>query len=216
MRATSHNIGRAVASDTSEEAAGVLGGSPARGLPSARPTPCPCQWRDRPPGEGKEPATCLADLPPAACAVALVTLAACGSSATSSPAVTAPSSAQVTSPSVPALPAVSATPIAAAPCTKRDLRFDPANMDLTGPWLANDDGMYYLRQIEDALWWSGMSGQAGPPETLGREWNNVAFGRIRDDLTIELLWADLPRAWTSWAMGPLSGRSLTTDLGIQN
>ena len=129
----------------------------------------------------------------AACAVALVTLAACGSSATSSPAVTAPSSAQVTSPSVPALPAVSATPIAAAPCTKRDLRFDPANMDLTGPWLANDDGIYYLRQIEDALWWSGMSGQAGPPETLGREWNNVAFGRIQDDLTIELLWADLPR-----------------------
>ena len=38
-----------------------------------------------------------------------------------------------------------------------------------------------------------MSGQAAPPETLGREWNNVAFGRIQDDLTIELPWADLPR-----------------------
>ena len=71
-------------------------------------------------------------------------------------------------------------------------------MDLTGPWLANDDGIYYLRQIEDALWWSGMSGQGGPPGTLGREWTNVAFGQIQVDLTIELQLADLPGVG-SWA-----------------
>ena len=129
----------------------------------------------------------------AACSAALVILAACGSSSTPSQAEPGSSSAPVTSPSAPATSAATASPIAAAPCTKRDLAFDPANMDLTGPWLANDDGIYYLRQIEDALWWSGMSGQAGPPETLGRDWNNVAFGQIRDDLTIELQWADVPR-----------------------
>ena len=129
----------------------------------------------------------------AAWAAALVTLAACGSSATPSEAVAGSSAAPVTSPSVSAPPAATASPLVAAPCAKRDLPFDPANMDLTGPWLANDDGIYYLRQIDDALWWSGMSGQAGPPETLGRSWNNVAFGEIQDDLTIELQWADVPR-----------------------
>ena len=81
----------------------------------------------------------------------------------------------------------------AAPCTKRDLAFDPANMDLTGAWLANDEGIYYLRQIDQTLWWNGMSGQSGSPVDFGREWNNVAVGDIKDDLTIELRWADVPR-----------------------
>ena len=129
----------------------------------------------------------------AAGAAALVTLAACGGSATPSLAVPESSNAPVTSLSVPATPAASATTTVAAPCAERELTFDPANMDLSGPWLANDDGIYYLRQIEDALWWNGMSGQSGPSETLGREWNNVAFGQIKDDLTIELQWADVPR-----------------------
>lgn len=66
-------------------------------------------------------------------------------------------------------------------------------MDLTGAWSADDDGIYYLRQLGKTLWWSGMSGRSGPPSGLGRDWNNVATGEIKDDLTIDLDWADVPR-----------------------
>ena len=157
---------------------GRSSGLSGRGLSSGRPTPCPCQWRDRPPGRGRS-GRMPRRLAIAVCAVALVTLAACGSSATSSRAVPASSSAQVTSPSVPALPRGICRPDRGRSGTKRVLRLDPANMDLTGPWLANDDGIYYLRQIEDALWWSGMSGQAGPPETLGRVGTTSPSARSR-------------------------------------
>ena len=29
---------------------------------------------------------------------------------------------------------------------------------LTGTWVANDGGTYFLRQIGDTLWWLGLSG----------------------------------------------------------
>ena len=38
-----------------------------------------------------------------------------------------------------------------------------------------------------------MSGPAGQPDRLGRDWNNVATGELKSDLTIELDWADVPR-----------------------
>lgn len=129
--------------------------------------------------------------------VLCLTLAACGASS-SSPKATASGPA-----SIPATPVAATTqsptptPVpsvaVAAPCTARPLKFDPKNVILTGAWHGSDDGIYYLRQIGTALWWSGMSGQAGPPAKLGREWNNVAMGQIKDDLTIALNWADVPR-----------------------
>jgi hypothetical protein len=66
-------------------------------------------------------------------------------------------------------------------------------MDLTGAWSGDDDGIYYLRQLGKTLWWSGMSNRNGVPSQLGRDWNNVATGEIKDDLTIDLDWADVPR-----------------------
>jgi hypothetical protein len=120
--------------------------------------------------------------------------AACGGS--SNPSANEPfasASGPVTSSSELATTGPTQKPVEAAPCTKRDLAFDPANMDLTGAWLGNDNGVYYLRQIDRTLWWNGMSGQSGRPVDLGREWNNVAVGEIKEDLTIELQWADVPR-----------------------
>ena len=73
------------------------------------------------------------------------------------------------------------------------MKFDPTALQLTGAWLGNDAGIYYLRQIGTTLWWNGMSSQAGQPASLGRAWNNVATGQIKDDLTIEVQWADVPR-----------------------
>jgi len=115
-----------------------------------------------------------------------VTLVACGGTSPS-PSGSAPiNNTGSTAP-------VASTAPAAAPCTKRNLDFDHGKVDLTGPWLGDDDGIYYLRQIGKNLWWSGMSGQAGPPASLGRDWNNVANGQVNDDLTIHLNWADVPR-----------------------
>jgi hypothetical protein len=82
---------------------------------------------------------------------------------------------------------------AQTPCGARVLAFDGAKTDLTGSWLGNDNGIYYLRQLGTDLWWNGMSGQVGQPALMGREWNNVAHGTIADDLTITLDWADVPR-----------------------
>ena len=138
-------------------------------------------------------------------------LAACGSSspptpaaqsaapATNGPSAAPPASAPSAAPaaSQPS-PASSAAAVAspadvAAPCTKRTLKYDPKSIDLTGAWLGDDEGVYYLRQVDKTLWWSGMSGQAGTPASLGRDWNNVATGQIKADLTIDLTWADVPR-----------------------
>ena len=124
----------------------------------------------------------------------VVGLAACGSA---SPSVAAPA----TSPAAPvtAPPASdTATPgpsvRAAAACTPSAIKFDPAApVDLTGTWAGNDGGIYYVRQRGNVIWWNGMSERDGPPERLGRDWNNVGRGEIGDDLTIASEWSDVPR-----------------------
>ena len=125
--------------------------------------------------------------------VACMTLAACGTS----PAVDSPS-AIAAAPSASASatmaePTPTPSRAAAAPCPKRSLAFDPTKVELTGAWLGNDDGVYYIRQIGNKVWWNGMSGQGGPADYLGRDWNNVAAGELNKDLTIDLDWADVPR-----------------------
>jgi len=79
-------------------------------------------------------------------------------------------------------------------CKPRDLTFDKKSMKLTGAWIADDGGVYYLRQIGNDLWWQGMSGiETGSEATLGKEWNNVLHGTIGHDLRIQADWADVPR-----------------------
>ncbi len=77
-------------------------------------------------------------------------------------------------------------------CAPSPMPFVAEGLDLTGAWQANDDGIYYLRQEGAELWWNGMSGREGPPNALGRDFNNVAHGEI-DGVTIRLDWADVPR-----------------------
>ena len=128
---------------------------------------------------------------------ATLALAACGSSAPSTSTVAPPSSgAQASHPAAPSASAAAVTarpsPAVAAKCDKAPKAFDANHIDLTGPWAGDDDGIYYLRQIGSVLWWNGMSDRAGAPATLGREWNNVARGNIKD-LAIDVEWADVPR-----------------------
>jgi hypothetical protein len=122
-------------------------------------------------------------------------LAACGSASSPSAVTPVGSPSHAVSPTSSATATPSPTPTAevAAECTRRDLKFDPAKIDLTGPWMGDDDGIYYLRQLGKNLWWSGMSNRQGLPRDLGRDWNNVASGQIKADLTIQLDWADVPR-----------------------
>jgi hypothetical protein len=79
-----------------------------------------------------------------------------------------------------------------ADCLQVPKPFDPNHVDLTGAWTGDDHGIYYLRQLGSVVWWNGMSGHAGSPSELGRDWNNVGRGEIKA-LKIDAEWADVPR-----------------------
>lgn len=123
-----------------------------------------------------------------------VVVAACGASSpspSSAPAVSAQAST-VASASPTRAPSPSPSPAVAAACDKAPLAFNASGVDLTGAWAGDDDGVYYLRQVGSVVWWNGMSGRAGSPSDLGRDWNNVGRGEI-DGLTVHVEWADVPR-----------------------
>jgi hypothetical protein len=65
----------------------------------------------------------------------------------------------------------------------------PDNLSLSGTWLADDGGTYYLRQIGDELWWVGVSGGLMYP---GVESCTVFHGSVTDSgVTGE--WSAVPR-----------------------
>jgi hypothetical protein len=115
---------------------------------------------------------------------AILALAACGTTASPSTSVDASASKG---------PVSQAPELVAVVCQSAAKRFDPTDVDLTGAWSANDDGIYYLRQLGSVLWWNGMSDRSGSPLDLGRVWNNVARGEI-NGLQIDVEWADVPRS----------------------
>ena len=90
-------------------------------------------------------------------------------------------------------PTPAPTPALGEICTPDARPFDPADIHLTGPWAANDDGVYYIRQVGSSIAWNGMSDRSGLAANLGRDWNNVAIGTLGEDGIIELDWMDVPR-----------------------
>jgi hypothetical protein len=68
-----------------------------------------------------------------------------------------------------------------------------SNSTLTGIWLADGGGMYFLRQIDDVLWWVGLSGGLLYP---GLEYCNVYHASITGT-TINGEWSDVPRGTTA-------------------
>jgi hypothetical protein len=93
----------------------------------------------------------------------------------------------------PATAAAPTTAIARYSCTDRDLTWDGASaFDLTGTWNGDDEGVYYLRQLGDQVWWLGMSGLGGPLAERGSDWTNVYFGTLTDD-TVTGTYADVPQ-----------------------
>ncbi|XHR81307.1 MAG: hypothetical protein ACFKPT_24255 [Gloeotrichia echinulata GP01] len=59
-------------------------------------------------------------------------------------------------------------------------------IDLTGKWQGNDGGIYYLRQLNNKLWWYGEKSATNP------NWSNVFEGTIGDS-KISGKWADVPK-----------------------
>jgi hypothetical protein len=117
-------------------------------------------------------------------------LVGCSGAATAAPPITAAPSTAVAS-SAPSTPRP--TTAVGAPCEASPRTFDAKRFSLTGAWAGDDDGIYYLRQVDKVVWWNGMANRAADPSKLGRDWNNVGRGEIKDDLTIAVEWADVPR-----------------------
>jgi diacylglycerol O-acyltransferase/trehalose O-mycolyltransferase len=100
--------------------------------------------------------------------------------------------AQAQSPGAsPAAAPIPTTRPAIDACEPAKVPFDAENLALTGLWSADDRGIYYIRQDKDRVWWNGMSDRLQRNGEAGREWDNVAFGRLKNGrLTMD--WADVP------------------------
>ena len=87
----------------------------------------------------------------------------------------------------------SARPVAIYSCSSRTVSWDgTSHIDLTGTWNGDDEGVYYLRQLGDQVWWLGMSGMGGPFAARGSDWTNVYVGTLSGH-TLTGTYADVPQ-----------------------
>jgi hypothetical protein len=114
-------------------------------------------------------------------------IAACGSGSGAVASTTPSAKAAV------ATAAASLTPVALYTCGTRALAWDgTSSIDLTGTWNGDDEGVYYLRQVGDQIWWLGMSGLGKPISQRGSDWTNVYSGTLSGG-TITGTYADVPQ-----------------------
>jgi hypothetical protein len=73
----------------------------------------------------------------------------------------------------------------------------PRVINLTGVWQADDGGQYYLRQIDNILWWAGLSQD-------GAIYNGLTFSnfyrgtlQVGKEVIIRGEWSDVPRGQTT-------------------
>lgn len=126
-----------------------------------------------------------------AVAFAAFAMAACSTAVTPEPiATTAPASAPTAA--VAASPTTSVADVLYS-CESRVLPWDGSSaIDLTGTWAGDDQGVYYLRQIGDQVWWLGMSGLGQAFAERGTDWTNVYLGTLSGD-TVTGTYADVPQ-----------------------
>jgi hypothetical protein len=58
---------------------------------------------------------------------------------------------------------------------------DGQPLDLSGTWSGNDGGLYYMKQVDSCLWWSGVSNFVDQGQYPGQEWIMVFRGTINSD-----------------------------------
>jgi len=80
------------------------------------------------------------------------------------------------------------------------LMFASCARNLTGTYMADDGGVYYLQQSGSTLWWAGLSlDRELPAERVwhrGLDFTNVFRGTINSDNTIVGVWSDVTRGLT--------------------
>jgi hypothetical protein len=85
---------------------------------------------------------------------------------------------------------------------------------LTGTYMADDGGIYYVQQSGNTLWWAGMSLDTELPADLqwhrGLTFTNLFRGTITSDNTVAGEWIDVTRGAT------LNGGTLTIRFGTSN
>jgi hypothetical protein len=115
-------------------------------------------------------------------AIVAVALTACSTSATTS---TNPNAQPTANPTAQAAAALFT-------CASRTLTWDGKSaVDMTGTWAGDDQGVYFLRQLGDQIWWLGMSGIGGPLVSRGTDWTNVYHGTLAGG-TVTGTYADVP------------------------
>ena len=78
------------------------------------------------------------------------------------------------------------------------LWFPPPIPELTGTYLADDGGIYYVQRSGNTLWWAGMSLDK-EPASADLQWHrglsstNVFRGNINSDNTVTGEWSNVPR-----------------------
>ena len=90
------------------------------------------------------------------------------------------------------------------------LVFTSCARNLTGTYISDDGGVYYMEQSGSTLWWAGLSLDRQLPADYvwhrGLEFTNVFRGTINNDNTIVGEWSDLSRGAT------LNGGTLTAKI----
>ncbi|MBI3746103.1 MAG: hypothetical protein HY264_06185 [Chloroflexi bacterium] len=132
-----------------------------------------------------------------------VALAACGPAPTPSANPTAGATVNPTTQAVAAL----------FTCKSRTLAWDGTSpIDLTGTWAGDDQGVYYVRQLGDQVWWLGMSGLGEAAAARGTDWTNVYRGTLSGD-TVTGTYADVPQG-KIMDTGPVVMKLTPTSGGI--
>jgi hypothetical protein len=118
--------------------------------------------------------------------IVMLVLAACGGDAGSPPP---PHVAATSEPSPSAVTGAAASDLSAIACAT-DVPADVG--ELTGAWAGDDDGVYYIRQVGDCVWWFGTEVRDIERGATGqRGFANVAAGRV-DGVEVVVEWADVP------------------------
>lgn len=92
-----------------------------------------------------------------------------------------------------------------------------STQDLTGTYLSDDAGVYYVQQSGNVVWWAGMSTDAGTETQWhrGLVYTNVFRGTFTDANTVTGEWANVSRGW-ALSSGTLTFTLGTSDVGSVN
>src|SRR5688500_7984420 len=58
---------------------------------------------------------------------------------------------------------------------------DGQPLDLSGTWSGNDTGLYYIKQVDSCIWWSGVSNFTEQGQYPGQEWVMVFRGSMNSE-----------------------------------